>query len=103
MSNVYALLLSTINNLMLLASSSTDLASDIQVTKGSILLKDIIDLMVKFISIGGGLWLAWGLIVLAGGLKDKNGPALQSGIWQMVGGVLIMVSGGIIVSIIKVK
>ena len=24
------------------------------------------------------------------GLKDKNGPALQSGIWQVVGGALII-------------
>lgn len=32
----------------------------------------------------------WGVIILAGGLKDKNGPALQSGIWQVVGGALII-------------
>ena len=39
---------------------------------------------------GGALWTAWGLIVLAGALKDKSGPQLQSGIWQIIGGALII-------------
>jgi hypothetical protein len=54
------------------------------------LLQDVVDMVTKFATIGGGLWLVWGVIVLAGGLKDKNGPALQAGIWQVVGGALIM-------------
>jgi hypothetical protein len=49
-------------------------------------------LMQKVTGLGGGLWSIWGLIVLAGGLKDKNGPALQSGIWQLVGGALIIIA-----------
>ncbi|MEG0570365.1 MAG: hypothetical protein RR806_01490 [Oscillospiraceae bacterium] len=47
-------------------------------------------MVTRFATIGGGLWLVWGVIVLAGGLKDKNGPALQSGIWQIAGGGLII-------------
>lgn len=54
------------------------------------LVKQVIDLVTKFATIGGGLWLVWGAIVLAGGLKDKNGPQLQSGIWQVVGGAMII-------------
>ncbi|EIZ3214096.1 hypothetical protein MPC59_003039 [Listeria monocytogenes] len=54
------------------------------------LVKQVIDLISKFATIGGGLWLVWGAIVLAGGLKDKNGPQLQSGIWQVVGGAMII-------------
>ena len=53
-------------------------------------LQQVLDLVSKFAIVGGGLWLVWGVIVLAGGLKDKNGPALQSGIWQIVGGGLII-------------
>lgn len=53
-------------------------------------LKQILELISKFVLVGGGLWLVWGVIVLAGGLKDKNGPALQAGIWQIVGGGLII-------------
>ncbi len=54
------------------------------------LVQQVIDLITKFATIGGGLWLVWGAIVLAGGLKDKNGPQLQSGIWQVVGGAMII-------------
>lgn len=54
------------------------------------LLADVLDLVQKFATVGGALWLIWGIIVLAGGLKDKNGPALQSGLWQIVGGGLII-------------
>lgn len=54
------------------------------------LFNNVIALISKFATIGGGLWLVWGVIILAGGLKDKNGPALQSGIWQVVGGALII-------------
>lgn len=54
------------------------------------LLNDVLKLVTQFATIGGGLWLVWGVVVLAGGLKDKNGPALQSGIWQIVGGGLII-------------
>lgn len=54
------------------------------------LLNQVLTLITRFATIGGGLWLVWGVVVLAGGLKDKNGPALQSGIWQIVGGGLII-------------
>lgn len=50
------------------------------------LLKSLLDLIAQFVTVGGGLWALWGVIVLAGALKDKNGPALQGGVWQLVGG-----------------
>lgn len=59
------------------------------------LLQQVLDLITKFAVIGGGLWLVWGAVVLAGGLKDKNGPALQSGIWQVVGGGLIIAAAAL--------
>ncbi len=39
-------------------------------------------------------------IVLAGGLKDKNGPSLQSGIWQVVGGGLIIAAAALFQNIV---
>lgn len=51
---------------------------------------DVMGLLSTAATVGGGLWLIWGVIVLAGGLKDKSGPALQSGIWQVIGGLLIV-------------
>lgn len=59
------------------------------------LLNDIFAMLENFVLIGGGLWLVWGVIVLAGALKDKNGPALQSGIWQIIGGGLIIAAAAL--------
>ncbi len=65
------------------------------------LLKQVITLVQQFATIGGGLWLVWGVIVLAGGLKDKNGPALQSGIWQIVGGAMIVSAATVFATLVK--
>lgn len=63
------------------------------------LLEKVLALISKFAIIGGGLWLVWGVVVLAGGLKDKNGPALQSGIWQIIGGGLIIAAAALFTSL----
>ena len=65
------------------------------------LLNQVVALVQKFVIIGGGFWLLWGVIVLAGGLKDKNGPALQAGIWQIVGGGLIIAAAALFANIVK--
>ena len=65
------------------------------------LLNQVLTLVTKFAIIGGGLWLVWGVVVLAGGLKDKNGPALQSGIWQIVGGGLIIAAAALYSSVVS--
>ena len=64
------------------------------------LLNQVLTLVTKFAIIGGGLWMVWGVVVLAGGLKDKNGPALQSGIWQIVGGGLIIAAAALFSSVV---
>ena len=52
-------------------------------------------LFSQFAIIGGGLWAVWGVITLAGGLKDQNGPATQSGVWQVVGGGMIIAAAAL--------
>ena len=64
------------------------------------LLQTVLDLVVKFTKIGGGLWLIYGVVVLAGWLKDKTGPQIQSGIWQIAGGGLIIGASALFTSII---
>ena len=59
------------------------------------LLKSVLDLFTTFAILGGGVWLVWGVIVLAGGLKDHNGPQIQTGVWQIIGGALIMTAAGL--------
>ena len=50
------------------------------------MMSQALTLFVKFATIGGGLWTVWGVITLAGGLRDHQGPQIQSGVWQAVGG-----------------
>lgn len=58
-------------------------------------MTQVLNLISKFAIIGGSLWMLWGAIVLAGGLKDKNGPQLQAGIWQIVGGGMIVAAAAL--------
>lgn len=57
---------------------------------GTEMLTNVLDLFVQFATIGGGALLVWGAIALGTALKDQNGPAIQSGMWQIVGGGLII-------------
>lgn len=59
------------------------------------MLNTILGLMSSAAVLGGGVWLVWGAVVLAGGLKDQNGPQSQSGIWQCVGGGLIIAAAAL--------
>lgn len=60
----------------------------------------VIDLLKQGVMIGGGLWTLWGAVVLGGALKDHNGPGMQTGIWQMVGGMIIIGAAGLFGSIV---
>lgn len=59
------------------------------------MLNTILSLFTKFAVIGGGLWLVWGAIVTGGALKDHNGPQIQTGVWQIVGGGLIIAAAAL--------
>lgn len=69
---------------------------------GAHLINDVLNMVTQFSIVGGAFWAVWGVIVLAGGLKDKNGPALQSGIWQIVGGALIIVAAAMFKTVITI-
>lgn len=59
------------------------------------MLTTILTLFTKFAMIGGGLWLVWGAVVTGGALKDHNGPQIQTGVWQIVGGGLIIAAAAL--------
>lgn len=67
------------------------------------LLNQVFNLISKFTLVGGGMWLIWGTVMLAGALKDKNGPQLQTAIWQVVGGMLIIVAAGWFISSFDIR
>ena len=60
----------------------------------------IIDILSKYAIVGGGLYAVWGAVVLGGALKDHNGPQMQSGIWQIVGGALIVAAASLFKTIV---
>lgn len=76
--------------LMLAASTAPDAAGT-----AKNMLGDVINILTTVVMIGGGIWLIFGVIALAGGLKDQNGPETQKGIWQCLGGFLIMLAVGL--------
>lgn len=63
------------------------------------MLNTVLSLFSKFAIIGGGLWLVWGAIVTGGALKDHNGPQIQTGVWQIVGGGLIIAAAALFMKI----
>lgn len=65
------------------------------------LMAKALEIVEKFAKIGGALWLLWGVVVLAGGMKDKTGPQIQSGIWQIVGGGMILATAVLFSTIIQ--
>ena len=70
---------------------------------GAALINDVLNMVTQLTIVGGAFWAVWGVIVLAGGLKDKNGPALQSGIWQIVGGALIIIAAAMFKTVISIN
>lgn len=64
------------------------------------MLDQILKLFTQFAMIGGGIWLVWGAIVTGGALRDQNGPQIQTGIWQIVGGGLILAAAALFNSIV---
>ena len=53
------------------------------------LLNDVLDLIQKFVIIGGGVLLVFGLVNLGTSLSDHNGPGISSAIWKIIGGGVI--------------
>lgn len=90
---------------MLLAKveNNDDLLSNMSVVDSGKMITNVLNMVTQFAIIGGALWLIWGVVVLAGGLKDKNGPGLQSGVWQIVGGALIIVAGSMFKTVIVIQ
>ena len=64
------------------------------------LMTTVLNNVVKYTNIGAGLWLLYGVFILAMGLKDKTGPQIQSGIWQIVGGGLILATSTLVMTLI---
>lgn len=63
------------------------------------LFSGVINLIRVAVIAGGSLWLIVGVVILALGLKNKEAPQIQSGIWQVVGGAMIIAAGAFLATI----
>lgn len=52
----------------------------------------VIELLKTVVSGAGALLIVWGVVIVGSNLKDHNGPMITNGIWQIVGGVLIVLA-----------
>lgn len=59
----------------------------------------VMGLVQRAVLAGGAIWLVIGAVILGLGLKNKEAPQIQSGIWQVVGGALITAAGAYLSSI----
>jgi hypothetical protein len=59
------------------------------------MLKQVLELFSTFAVLGGGLLIVWGAIGLASGLREQNGREMQTGIWTIVGGGLIIAAAAL--------
>jgi len=56
-----------------------------------LIFETCVNAMMSVIKVGGAIWAVLGVVKLASSLKDKNGPNLQTSIWQIFGGMGVMV------------
>lgn len=47
----------------------------------------------------GGFYVIWGLVVLAGGFKDKTAPEVKQGMGQMIAGAMILLAAAFVTQI----
>lgn len=60
----------------------------------------VMDILQKGIGAFGIFWIIWGIIVLAGGIKDKTAPEIKQGAGQIIGGAMITLAA-VLISQIK--
>lgn len=57
---------------------------------GTTFLTKARDYTATGVTVFGSFYAAWGTIHLVQGWKDKNGPDMQQGMWQLISGVVMI-------------
>ena len=65
------------------------------------MFNQVILLLQRGLQAFGTIWILWGIVVLAGGIKDKTAPDIKQGIGQIVGGVMIVVAATTLIPMIQ--
>ena len=59
----------------------------------------MITLLSKGVLAAGALLAVWGMISVGRGLKDSNGPGIQNGIMELIGGGIVIAASHLITTI----
>ncbi len=59
-------------------------------------LKELTKLLSTAISLGGGLWLAWGIITTGFAINDREGDRIRNGLLMCVGAAVVT-AGGVLI------
>ena len=59
----------------------------------------MITLLSKGVLAAGALRAVWGMISVGRGLKDSNGPGIQNGIMELIGGGIVIAASQLITTI----
>lgn len=59
----------------------------------------MITLLSKGVLAAGALLAVWGMISVGRGLKDSNGPGIQNGIMELIGGGIVIAASQLITTI----
>ena len=63
------------------------------------MLTQMITLLSKGVLAAGALLAVWGMISVGRGLKDSNGPGIQNGIMELIGGGIVIAASQLITTI----
>ena len=59
----------------------------------------MITLLSKGVLAAGALLAVWGMISVGRGLKDSNGPGIQNGMRELIGGGIVIAASQLITTI----
>ena len=63
------------------------------------MVTQMITLLSKGVLAAGALLAVWGMISVGRGLKDSNGPGIQNGIMELIGGGIVIAASQLITTI----
>ena len=61
----------------------------------------LLDMIAYWVGIAGGMWGIWGVVTFATGLHNNAGPQIQSGLWGIIGGGLIIAAAALFKTIVS--
>lgn len=99
-------------NSPVLQSAIWQIASGVSVIFAAILFRTLnfdFEFVIKLLSFAskmvvfaGSMWILYGVIILADSLRNTNAPALESSIWQIIGGIFVCIAAFMLNNIISI-